>query len=241
MYLKNILCFCKTVFFFIYFISAQAQVFDLNNYLEKTKNDSDSVFYENFPYHDFCKIIEIDNISSVKNYREILKNNGRSNADAVIINTITTYHETYPLDCKDIIRLTVTAETGSIYSNIQEILCDSAYFYVSIGDYILNQCAQELELALKEKRISKTDSQIATVQSILQKNQYYIDIPKSRFEKLKEHIKEGNWSYILDRAKNLIISYPIVFGVTGILILLIFCILIRRWFLWKSKRKKKNN
>lgn len=201
--------------------------FFLQNYLAESKFLGDEEFYRKFPYEKYLSNVDLANFSFLEHQRSTVDQHQR-NGEVFVVRVFRNYLDLNPIDLtamSDLIRIIDLADKAlnfhvsngydsSIYENIAYILLDDLADTVQDG---INS------------GVLIDSGDVKFLVSELRMRDYVIDVPTSRFYKLKKHIKNRNWMYIWNRLKlDYFNGLLIGFVVFGFLILMFSKRLIER-------------
>ena len=219
--LLTLLCFC--------FCCSSLYSLDLYAYCQKTIEESDQLFLENFPFSEYLENFNWKNIKKLEEHRILLNENGR-NGSNFLFKLSEVYLKSNPPKLDNLTDLGQKIKIGETFLYLENFLPD---IYPAIGDYMLSETASVVEKGVAEKKVNPENPEFLYIINRLQENSYFIDLPTSNYKKFVYHAKEGNWIYIWSRVKNrylleFIILLVVGFGTIGFL---------GRW--WMVRRKKK--
>jgi hypothetical protein len=217
-------------------IKANPQNFNLPEYLEQHKTESDSVFLSNFPFKDFLYNFQFDDFISIENIRQnIIKS--KRNPEYLLYRATQKYYELKPIDAANIAEISSTVQIGLFYFKINDRTSDTSLVYRQIGREILKRCIHVLERQIKAGAFNAESPEIKLLYKKLEEVKLELKIDKSRFRKLVDNILAGNWPYIFSRIKNKFIEKPILSST--ILLIVILTTVFSTYKLIKYLKRKK--
>lgn len=102
------------------------------------------------------------------------------------------------------------------------------------GEVILSVLAQKVEKDLKNRILNRNDIELKQLVETLEANQYSIDAGMTDQEKFLYHLRNGNFSYIVDRLGNRLERHKVVI----VLCLLILIGTSIAYIFWKKRPRK---
>lgn len=170
-----------------------AKCFDMQSYLDFSSPKSEKDFLQKFPYGQYLQEYDLQDIELLNQHRDYVYTQQKS-GDRFLYHLCKKYVET--LDSNALNKNVQLGEHFLHYSQQNQLL-----IYKVMGNMILETVAHKLEKAIRTGHISAKTANTKKLVETLQKHQFIINIPPSKWEKLKYHISKGNWLYIWDRAK----------------------------------------
>ncbi len=212
-------------FISINFVSAFA--FNFDNYLQKHKNDSNSLFLKQFPYSDYLSAYRIDNLSSLEKHRQQIIVINKS-GDDFIRTVFEQYIKSFNFSADSLLKLTALIQTGINYLNINETVIENSYAYVDAGDYILQKSVYFIEKEIKNNKLQVSNPQVKFLINKLETVGFMIKYDLSDGDKIVLNVKEGNWNYLWRKLKNRCYDNKYLCISVGIILMLFLIILVKK-------------
>ncbi|MEO1652249.1 MAG: hypothetical protein AAFU64_01785 [Bacteroidota bacterium] len=168
---------------------------DLRQYLNRHQHQNDDQFLADFPYQTYQEQKANLSLNGLEADRQFLNEQGRP-GDKFLYHFYEQIAQQRANDIEELGERFAQAEAILAYAQDQE----EAMVYEIIAQSLLENIAQELEDGIKEARYHKNGTTEQALIQQLQARKFFINIPKSNWEKLQYHIAQGHWAYIGDRA-----------------------------------------
>lgn len=170
------------------------QALDLQQYLVRHQHQNDAQFLEDFPYQKYQDQKINISLNVLEADRQLLNELGRP-GDKFLYNYYQQIRLSPSENIQHLWKRFEQAEAVLRYAQTQP----DAMVYEIIAQSLMENIAQELEDGIKAATFNKRGALEKKLIQHLQNQQFFINIPKSNWEKLQYHVSEGNWTYIADR------------------------------------------
>lgn len=205
--------------------------------VEKLKGLPQEEFLNLYPFRDYISVCLYHNIQELESHKQYL-DHIEIDGKAFIYRLYQEYMAYAEVDFKKMESIKKLLAIGEVMSISKQYLHpDSAFVYVVVGDLIFSALTDSLETLLNEKKIDKNDFEVQYIIERLNEHQFLVNIPVSNWEKFWKHFRNGNFSYIWQKATGTYIREFFIF--LGIIALIVsFCIYLIIRQIKKRKLKK---
>jgi len=186
------------VYFMVLWQAGFASGIDIEAYLNQPDTNNDDGFYEQFPYNSYLQTYDVSQPEVLQSHCQLLTSAGKDK-DRFLLQLAGAYNEYHLPPTAPLHTLVQACNTAQLWMAFKP--SDGSIVYEVMADVVFQHVASLLEQGIAEGTLNKNDSHLRQLVQLMVTQQYYIDIPKSNWEKFQQHAADGNWAYIWDRVQ----------------------------------------
>lgn len=224
--------------------------FDMENYLEKNKQQSEAKLLNNFPYSEHLESVGINDFPTIQKHRFLISENfsSENSGDGFLYHLAQAHLDAATINT-DSERIKIIS-VGEEYLDFRKELSNSYQpnlkrdiqykkavnqAYVTIGYFFLSEVADRIHTSFLKGDFDRNNSENKAILKRLENNKVFVSFEETQANKLIQNVKKGRFTYIWSRFTTRIEAftcgkYRFVFW--GIVLALLIPIFLKtgRWF-----------
>lgn len=164
--------------------------------VKRADTTSDSAFLNTFDYQGFREALHPELLEVDTYRRELLNDSLPGNDWAYEVLGPQRWHQT-PGHIQGIASVIKAGEDLFFYNALG--FAHDTWVYEAAADYLMTQTSKMIKKNIENGEWKKDDLPVALAMLRLAENGYLINLPTSKWVKLKTNVLAGNWSYIITR------------------------------------------
>ena len=164
----------------------------------KAKKPHKQAFVAGFPYHQYLQKVEFTDFSTLQKDREFVYRL-YGEGDVFLYYLGDHFNRYYPVGKEDLKNKLQIGELFLADKSKTGINPRENEVYKIMGYFLLAKVARKLEAEIKSKRMKASSPETERLIQRLAQNKVYVSVEKGSLTKIVDHLKKGNYDYIIKR------------------------------------------